>query len=456
MELDPVLLSRLQFAFTISFHILFPAFTIGLASWIAVLEALWFATGRPLYLSISEFWIRIFAVSFAMGVVSGIVMSYQFGTNWSGFSIAGANVLGPLISYEVVSAFFLEATFLGILLFGRRRVPPKMHVLSAVLVALGTLASAFWILAANSWMQTPAGYTMGDDGRFAPADWWAIVFNPSFPYRFAHMVVACYLTTAFVVAGASAWYLLRGRYVAQSRLTLSMALGLASILTPLQILIGDLHGINTLRHQPVKVAAMEGHWETVRGAPAILFALPDPAAQGNRYELGIPKLGSLILTHDWEGEVRGLKSWPPEERPNVPIVFFAFRLMVLIAVAMLGIVLASLVLRWRGRLYDSDWFLRLTISATPIGFVAILAGWTVTEVGRQPWIVYGLVRTADAVSPNLTGATVAFSLAVFILAYAAIFGAGLHYMLRLIRTGPQPVEEIGTPKRPLSAARAAR
>ncbi|HXV24237.1 MAG TPA: cytochrome ubiquinol oxidase subunit I [Alphaproteobacteria bacterium] len=456
MELDPVLLSRLQFAFTISFHILFPAFTIGLASWIAVLEVLWLATGRPLYLSISEFWTRIFAVSFAMGVVSGIVMSYQFGTNWSEFSIVGANVLGPLISYEVVTAFFLEATFLGILLFGRRRVPPRMHVLSAVLVALGTLASAFWILAANSWMQTPAGYTMGDDGRFAPLDWWAIVFNPSFPYRFAHMVVACYLTTAFVVAGASAWHLLKGRYLAQSRLSLSMALGLASLLAPLQILIGDLHGINTLEHQPVKVAAMEGHWETARGAPAILFALPDPTVEENHFELGVPKLGSLILTHDWEGEVRGLKSWPPEERPNVPIVFFAFRLMVLIGMAMLAIALTSLALRWRRRLYDSDWFLRLTIAATPIGFIAILAGWTVTEVGRQPWVVFGLVRTVDAISPNLTGATVAFSLAVFILAYAVIFGAGLYYMLRLIRIGPQPVEELGTPKRPLSAAEAAR
>jgi cytochrome bd ubiquinol oxidase subunit I len=454
MEFDPVLLSRLQFAFTISFHILFPAFTIGLASWIAVLEVLWISTGRALYLSLSEFWTRIFAVSFAMGVVSGIVMSYQFGTNWSGFSIAGGNVVGPLINYEVVTAFFLEATFLGILLFGRRRVPPRMHVLSAILVAAGTLASAFWILSANSWMQTPTGYSIGDDGRFVPADWRAVVFNPSFPYRFAHMVVACYITTAFVVAGVSAWHLLKDRFVPQARVALSMALALATVLVPLQVVIGDLHGLNTLEHQPVKVAAMEGHWETVRGAPAIVFALPDSAAEENRYELAIPGLGSLILTHDLDGEVRGLKEWPPDERPNVPIVFWAFRIMVFLGVAMLGIVLASLVLRWRRRLYDSDWFLSLTAAASPIGFIALLAGWTVTEVGRQPWIVYGLVRTVDAVSPNLTGGTVAFSLAVFILAYAVIFGAGLYYILRLIRTGPEPVEEIGTPKRPLSAAEA--
>jgi cytochrome d ubiquinol oxidase subunit I len=455
MELDPVLLSRLQFAFTISFHILFPAFTIGLASWIACLEVLWLGTGRPLYFSLSTFWTRIFAVSFAMGVVSGIVMSYQFGTNWSRFSIAGANVVGPLINYEVITAFFLEATFLGILLFGRQRVTPKVHVFSALMVALGTLASAFWILSANSWMQTPAGYAIGADGRFEPMDWSQIIFNPSFPYRFAHMVTACYLTTAFVVAGASAWHLLRNRFVPQARLALSMALGLATVLAPLQLLIGDMHGLNTFKHQPVKVAAMEGHWETVRGAPAIVFAWPDKRAETNRYEVAIPHLGSLILTHEWNGEVHGLKEWPPENRPNVAIVFWAFRLMVFLGFAMLGIVMLSLVLRWKRRLYDSDWFLRLTAAATPIGFIAILSGWTVTEVGRQPWIVFGLVRTIDAVSPNLTGPTVAFSLAVFLLAYGVIFGAGLYYILRIIRTGPSPVEATGMPKRPLSAAEAA-
>jgi cytochrome bd ubiquinol oxidase subunit I len=456
MELDPVLLSRLQFAFTISFHILFPAFTIGLASWIACLEVLWLATGRPLYFSISVFWTRIFAVSFAMGVVSGIVMSYQFGTNWSRFSIAGGNVVGPLINYEVITAFFLEATFLGILLFGRQRVPPRVHVFSALMVALGTLASAFWILSANSWMQTPAGYAVGDDGRFVPANWLQIVFNPSFPYRFAHMVTACYLTTAFVVAGVSAWHLLNNRFVPQARLALSMALGLATVLAPLQIVIGDMHGLNTFKHQPLKVAAMEGHWETMRGAPAVVFAWPDQRGETNRYEVAIPHLGSLILTHEWNGEVHGLKEWPPENRPNVPIVFWAFRLMVFLGLAMLGIVLLSLVLRWNKRLYESDWFLRLTAAATPIGFIALLAGWTVTEVGRQPWIVYGLVRTADAVSPNLTGGTVAFSLAVFLLAYAVIFGAGLYYILRIIRMGPAPVEATGMPKRPFSAAEAAR
>ena len=456
MDLDPVLLSRLQFAFTISFHILFPPSPLasppGLHAW----RCCGFATGRPLYFSISVFWTRIFAVSFAMGVVSGIVMSYQFGTNWSRFSIAGGNVVGPLINYEVVTAFFLEATFLGILLFGRERVPPRVHVFAALMVALGTLFSAFWILSANSWMQTPAGYAVGADGRFEPADWWQIIFNPSFPYRFTHMVTACYLTTAFVVAGASAWHLLNNRFVPQARLALSMALGLATVLTPLQIAIGDLHGLNTFRHQPAKVAAMEGHWETVRGAPVIVFAWPDQRGEINRYEVAIPHLGSLILTHEWNGEVHGLKEWPPENRPNVPIVFWAFRLMVFLGIAMLGIVLLSLFLRWNRRLYDSDWFLRLTAAATPIGFIALLSGWTVTEVGRQPWIVYGLVRTADAVSPNLTAPTVAFSLLVFICAYAVIFGAGLYYMLRIIRMGPAPAEVTGMPKRPLSAAEAAR
>jgi cytochrome d ubiquinol oxidase subunit I len=305
-------------------------------------------------------------------------------------------------------------------------------------------------------MQTPAGYAVGDDGRFVPASWPQIIFNPSFPYRFAHMVTACYLTTAFVVAGVSASHLLKDRFVAQARLALSMALGLATVLAPLQILIGDLHGLNTFEHQPLKVAAIEGHWETVRGAPAIVFAWPDQRAEVNRYQVAIPHLGSLILTHEWNGEIRGLKEWVPADRPNVPVVFWAFRVMVILGFTMLGIVLLSLYLRWNKRLYDSDWFLRLTAAATPIGFIALLSGWTVTEVGRQPWIVYGLVGTADAVSPNLTGTTVAFSLIVFICAYAVIFGAGLYYILRIIRTGPAPVEATGMPKRPLSAAEAAR
>ena len=302
MHFDPLLLSRVQFAAVISFHILFPAFTIGLAAWIVVLEARWLATGRAVYIELSEFWTKIFAVSFGMGVVSGVVMSFQFGTNWSRLSDVAGNVLGPLLNYEVASAFFLEATFLGILLFGRRRVPPAVHFAAACMVSLGTLISAFWILAANSWMQTPAG-TEFRDGTFFVTSWWDVVFNPSFPYRFAHMVTATFLTTAFVVAGVSAWHLLEGRIVPHARIGFSMAMGLITVLAPLQILLGDLHGLNTLEHQPAKVAALEGHWQPETGAPLILFALPDQAAAANRYEVAIPKLGSLILTHRlrWPG-----------------------------------------------------------------------------------------------------------------------------------------------------------
>lgn len=455
MELDPLLLARIQFAFTISFHILFPAFTIGLASWIVVLEALWLRTGRDIYFRLSEFWTRIFAVSFGMGVVSGIVMSYQFGTNWSVFSETTANVLGPLISYEVVTAFFLEATFLGILLFGRRRVPRGVHFFAALMVALGTLTSAFWILSANSWMHTPAGFELRD-GTFYPVDWWAAIFNPSFPYRLSHMVVATFLTTAFVVAGVSAWHLRQGRFVEHARISFSMALGLISVLAPTQIVLGDLHGLNTLEYQPAKVAAMEGHWETQRGAPAILFAIPDPEEETNHFQIGIPKLGSLILTHDLNGEIPGLKEWAPEDRPNVPIVFTAFRIMVMIGFIMLTVALISLWLRYRGRLYDTRWFLTLCLACTPIGFVAILAGWITTESGRQPWIVYGLQRTAEGVSPAITGAGVLTSLLAFFVAYAVIFTAGTYYLIRLFIIGPKEPEDVEEttakrPKRPLSA-----
>ncbi|MGH6885198.1 MAG: cytochrome ubiquinol oxidase subunit I, partial [Geminicoccales bacterium] len=314
MDLDPVLLARWQFAFVVSFHILFPAFTIGLAAWIAVLEGRWLWTGGTLYRNLSEFWTRIFAISFGMGVVSGIVMSFQFGTNWSTLSHRAGNIIGPLLNYEVLAAFFLEATFLGILLFGRGRVPRWLHFTSAVAVALGTLLSAFWILSANSWMQTPAGYELRD-GIFYPTSWWEAVFNPSFPYRLAHMVTACFLTTAFVVAGVSAWHLLRDISTDHARVGLSMAMALIALLAPTQLVIGDLHGLNTQEHQPAKVAAMEAHWETQTGAPLILFAWPDMAAETNRYEVAIPKLGSLILQHDLDGQVHGLKEWPPEDRP---------------------------------------------------------------------------------------------------------------------------------------------
>ena len=456
MDLDPVLLSRVQFGAVISFHILFPAFTIGLAAWLVVLEARWLATGRALYLELSEFWTKIFAISFGMGVVSGVVMSFQFGTNWSRLSERAGNVLGPLLNYEVASAFFLEATFLGVLLFGRRRVPPAMHFAAACMVAIGTLLSAFWILSANSWMQTPAGYEVRD-GTFFVTSWWDVVFNPSFPYRFAHMVTATFLTTAFVVAGVSAWHLLKHLMVPHAGIGFSMAMGLITVLAPLQILLGDLHGLNTLAHQPAKIAAIEGHWQPETGAPLILFALPDQAAATNHFALEIPKLGSLILTHSLDGRVPGLSEWPPADWPPVPPVFFAFRLMVSLGFLMLGVAAAGLWLRLRGRLYETRWFLRLAVACSPIGFIALLAGWVTTEVGRQPWVVYGLMRTADAVSPAITGGAVLTSLAAFVIVYGLIFPAGVYYMIRLVQRGPQPSDGAagelpGRPARPLSAA----
>ena len=456
MDLDPVLLARLQFAFSIAFHILFPAFTIGLAAWIVVLEAAWLA-GSEVHGQLSRFWTRIFAVSFGMGVVSGIVMSFQFGTNWSELSDRAGNVLGPLLNYEVLTAFFLEASFLGIMLFGRDRVPRWLHFLAACAVAAGTLISAFWILAANSWMQTPAGYEL-QGGTFYVTSWWEVVFNPSFPYRLAHMVSAAFLTTAFVVAAVSAWHLLNGRAVPYARIGLSMALWLITVLAPAQLVLGDLHGLNTLEHQPAKVAAMEGHWETRAGAPLVLFALPDQEAATNRYEVAIPRLGSLILTHDPDGTVQGLKEWPPEDRPYVPLVFWAFRLMVGLGLLMIAVAAISVLLRRRGRIYETPWFLKLCIAMGPAGFIALLAGWVTTEVGRQPWVVYGLLRTVDAATPAVTAGAVATSLAAFVIVYGIIFPAGMLYMLRLVREGPEPPARPeqpgppGWPTRPLSAA----
>ncbi len=449
MALDPELLSRLQFGFVVSFHILFPAFTIGLASYIAVLETLWTLTGRKRYVELSQFWTKFFAVSFGMGVVSGIVMSYQFGTNWSRFSDNTAPTIGPLLGYEVLTAFFLEATFLGVLLFGRERVPRALHLLSAYAVAFGTLVSAFWILSANSWMQTPAGFDI-QQGRFVAVDYWKVIFNPSFPYRFAHMVTACYLTTAFFVVGLSAWYLRRDRWTEHARTAMSMGLGLIAILAPAQLIIGDMHGLNTLEHQPVKVAAMEGHWEASRaGAPFVLFGVPDQAEERNHYEIAIPKLGSLILTHDPNGVVHGLKAWPRKDRPPVPVVFYAFRVMVGIGLLMIFIGMAGLYLRWRKRLFDTPWFLALCNWCLPLGFFALLAGWFVTEVGRQPWTVYGQLRTVDSVTPSLSGGDVLASILVYFLAYAAIFGGGAYYMTRMAQKGPVP----GTLKGGVVAAR---
>jgi cytochrome d ubiquinol oxidase subunit I len=441
MDLDPVFLSRLQFAWLIAWHILMPAFTVGLASFIAVLEGLHFFTRREIYLRISTFWIKIFSVAFGMGVVSGVIMPFQFGTNWSRYSDATANVLAPLFAYEGLTAFFLEAAFLGVLLFGRKLVPPGAHFVAAIMVALGTLLSSFWILAANSWMQTPAGYEIVD-GRFFPTDWFSVIFNPSFPYRLAHTVVGFYITTGFAVVAVGSYLLLRQRSTDEARTMVSITLWLLSVLVPLQIVIGDQHGLNTLEHQPAKLAAIEAHWETGSNVPLILFTIPDDAAETNRFTVQIPYLGSLILTHSLDGTVKGLKDFPPDQRPPVALPF-GFRIMVGIGLLMFGMVVLSWWLRWRGRLFDSPLFLRASILVGPLGFVAVLAGWTTTEVGRQPWIVYGLMRTADAVSPSLTGWDVLMSLLFYVAVYLIIFPAGFLVMARIVRKGPSVAEEEG-------------
>ena len=450
MELfDALTLARLQFAFTVSFHIVFPAFTIGLASYLAVLEGLWLYTGRGVFLAVFNYWKKIFALSFGMGVVSGIVMSYQFGTNWSVFSDKAGPVIGPLMGYEVLSAFFLEAGFLGVMLFGMGRVGRGLHYFATLMVAAGTLFSAFWILSVNSWMHTPAGHGTNAAGQYIPLDWWAVIFNPSFPYRLVHMVLAAYLTTAFVVGAVGAWHLLRNSRNESARIMFSMAMWMAALVAPVQIFAGDQHGLNTLEYQPAKIAAMEGHWETRRGAPLILFGWPDMAEERTRFAVEVPKLGSLILTHSWDGEVKGLKAWPPSERPNSLIVFWSFRIMVGIGVLMLLIGLWSLALRWPGRLYDSPLLLRFAVLMGPSGFVAVLAGWITTEVGRQPYTIYGLLRTANSVSPiALPG--VAASLIAFIIVYFTVFGAGIVYILRLMVHEPaidEPDIEKGMPTR---------
>jgi cytochrome d ubiquinol oxidase subunit I len=434
MSLDPLILSRLQFAWVIAFHILLPAFTVGLASYIALLEGLAFFTRRDIFLRLSTFWTRIFAISFGMGVVSGVIMPFQFGTNWSRFSDATASIISPLLGYEGLTAFFLESAFLGVMLFGRSLVPRWAHFASAVLVAGGTLFSSFWILAANSWMQTPAGYTI-HDGLFVPTSWIAVIFNPSFPYRLAHTVAGFYVTTAFVVLGASAWFLLQKKALDEARLMFTMTAWFLTIFVPLQVVLGDMHGLNTLEYQPAKLAAIEAHWIPERRAALTLFAIPDQKAQTNHAAIDVPLLGSLILTHDINGEVPGLKQWKPEDLPPVAVPFFAFRIMVGLGLIMAAIVLLSLWLRLRGRLYDSPWFLRICLYATPIGFLAVLAGWTTTEVGRQPWTVYGVMRTADSVTPSLTGTDVLASLLGYIVVYLIMFPTGAFLMARIVRNG---------------------
>ena len=456
MDLDPVLLARIQFAFTISFHIIFPSFTIGLAAYIATLEVLWVSTGREVYGRLSSFWTKIFAVSFGMGVVSGIVLSYEIGTNWSRFSVAFGNVIGPLMGYEVLSAFFLEATFLGILLFGANRVPKWLHVTSAIVVAIGTSLSAFWILSANSWMHTPAGHEMRA-GVAYPRDWIAIVFNPSFPYRLAHMLNASYLTAGFVVLAVGARYLVAGKFEEDGRTMLKMAVGLLAVLAPLQLLIGDQHGLNTLKHQPTKIAAIEAHWDSKDRGDFYIFAWPDEKAETNRFALAIPHGSSLVLTHSWNGKIPALKDVPRDQRSPVPNVFFAFRIMLAIGLFMIASALFGAFLWWRGRLFETRWYLRIMAHTWWTGFVAIIAGWVVTESGRQPWIVQGIMRTAAAAS-SVSGQAVAISLTLFVVVYTFIFSLGIYYINRLIAKGPQGVAVAGASelaKRPMAAARSA-
>lgn len=455
-DISAVDLARIQFAFTVSFHIIFPAITIGLASYLAVLEGLWLKTRQSVYLTLCKFWMKIFAVNFAMGVVSGIVMAYQFGTNWSGFSTIAGSVTGPLLTYEVLTAFFLEAGFLGVMLFGWNKVTERTHFMATCLVALGTLVSMTWILASNSWMQTPQGHEIVD-GIVVPVDWFEIIFNPSFPYRLVHMGLAAFLCTALLVAATGAYHLLRNQYQTESRKMIMMALCMLAVVAPLQAFVGDQHGLNTLEHQPIKVAAMEGHWhkaEAGEGVPLVLFAWPDNEAETNHFSLEIPHLASLILTHSMEGDIPALSSVPKEDRPNVPLVFWSFRVMVALGMAMIALAWIGLWLNRKQALFEQTLFLRILVLMGPSGLVALLAGWFVTEVGRQPWVVYGVLRTLEASSAHGVQ-TMTFSLVSFVAGYFAIFGLGIFYLIQLLRSGPQPSNDTPTsaqrPARPLSA-----
>ena len=451
--MDAFHLARIQFGFTVAFHIVFPAFSIGLASYLMVLEGLWLRTGKHVYLDLFRYWIKIFAVGFAMGVVSGLVMSYQFGTNWSQFSDKAGPVVGPVMAYEVMTAFFLEAGFLGVMLFGMERVGRRLHFFATCMVAGGTLLSAFWILSVNSWMHTPAGFGIGPDGRMFPTDYWQIVFNPSVFVRVPHMVLASYLIVAFIVGGVGAWHMLRGHATPAVRTMFSMAMWMAAIVAPLQIGMGDLHGLNTLEHQPMKIAAMEGNWEKSGkdGAPLILFGWPNMEKEVTEYKIEIPHFSSLILTHTWNGVVPGLKEVPPADRPYAPIVFWTFRIMVGLGFAMFGLGAFSLFARWRGTLFTSAWLHRIALVMAPAPIIAMLSGWMTTEIGRQPFTVYGVLRTADSVSPiALPG--IATSLAIFVIVYFVVFGAGVLVILRMMSRPPIMGEPTIDPGQPIRAA----
>lgn len=445
-DFDAILLARIQFAFTVAFHFIFPAFSIGLASYLAVLNGLYLKTKDATYLRLFKFWIKIFAITFAMGVVSGITMSYQFGTNWSVFSDIAGPVIGPLMAYEVLTAFFLEAGFLGIMLFGRERVGPKLHMFACLMVAFGTALSATWILSVNSWMHTPDGYVLAENGQYIPVDWMKVIFNASFPYRLAHTLTAAYLTTAFIVGGVGAWHLLKGRgeNVGVRRM-FSMAMWMIAVTAPLQIVLGDLHGLNTLEYQPQKVMAMEGHYKSYPdGAPLYLFGIPDDEEQKLKYAIGIPKASSLILKHDLNAPMEGLDTIADDEQPPVAIVFWSFRIMVGIGFLMLFVGILGLWARFRKTLYTHELLHRFTLIMGPSGLVAVLAGWITTEVGRQPYTIWGLLRTDQSASP-LDAPAVGASLMAFIVVYFFVFGAGVFYILRLM-SKPPLLGEIGMSK----------
>jgi cytochrome bd ubiquinol oxidase subunit I len=429
-------LARIQFGFTVAVHIIFPAITVGLASYLAVLEGLWLWRKDDVYRELYRFWSKIFAVNFGMGVVSGLVLAYEFGTNWSHFSRFAGSITGPLLTYEVLTAFFLEAGFLGVMLFGWKKVGPGVHFFATIMVAVGTLISTTWILASNSWLQTPQGFEIVG-GQVVPAHWLQVIFNPSFPYRLAHMTVAAFLATALFVGASGAWHVLRGRATPATKKMLSMAMWMILIATPIQMAIGDAHGLNTLKYQPAKIAAIEGHWDDLPGesVPLVLFGLPDMHAETTRYAVEVPYIGSLILTHTLRGRIAGLKQFPAADRPNSTIVFWTFRAMAGLGVLMLLLGGWSALLRRRERLFESRAFLRFATLMGPSGLIAIIAGWLTTEIGRQPWVVYGVMRTEQAVS-NHSVLALSTTLILFVVTYCAVFGAGISYMLKLVAKGP--------------------
>jgi cytochrome d ubiquinol oxidase subunit I len=456
MHLDPVFLSRVQFAFVISFHIIFPAFTIGLAAWLATLEGAHLATGRDIYRRVFAFWLKVFALSFGMGVVSGIVMAFQFGTNWSVLAERTGPIQGPLLGYEGFTAFMLESTFFGVVLLGRSRVPPWFYFVSCCMVSIGTMFSSFWILANNSWMQVPVGHMMAG-GKFVPADWKAIVFGDVMMVRWPHMLLAAFITTGMCIIATGGWYTLRGKAPAEARVMLRWGLGLVAVFMPIQLFYGHLTGEYVLRHQPAKFAAIEARWDTEQPATEVLVAIPDPIAETNLLPIQIPRLGSMIASGNWTAKEVGLKSFPKEDRPPVIIPFFAFRAMVGAGMVMLGVSWLGLLL-WRlGRLETSRWFLWGAFLSFPLGFIAIVCGWFTAEVGRQPWVVYGLLRTKDAVTPSLTTFDVAFSLIGYIAVYAVVYAFGFLYLYRVMRDGPttEALDDDVTPSRPMAVAMAA-